>query len=271
MLSCAVMKDDIFGQVRIVPISQIGAFEWGENASAAEQQVVRHPFLAIEIEDDSFLLLEETAAYESLKLAGVAHLPIQVCPSAQVRLAVGKLSLIGFSCDDLSRLVAQHPEQMAVDSVGSRTPEGCVSAGLDFPDREPAVLHLRHSTRLGCPVPMEYLFRCILSKGGFLPEMELAGNSETPLKMIVPSARLSLPEFSLDDLISASVSERFFPPGVIRASVSKRVLNIDFPLTVLQSDRSTAEIESFLRDLIFYREQTCRTSFFEGQVYILNR
>ncbi|MCP4685079.1 MAG: hypothetical protein GY867_06465 [bacterium] len=265
------MKDDIFGQVKIVPISQIGTFEWAETSAATDQEVVRHPFLAIRIEDGSFLLLGETAVFENLKRFGVKHLPLQICPSGQVRLAVGRLEIVGFDFRDLTRLAAQHPEQMALESVGSEIPEGCVSALIEFPEREPLAIHMRHSTRLGCPVPLEFLFRSILTKGRYLPEVELAGSSDTPLKVVVPSARLTIPRFSLDDLINASLSERYFPPGIVRASAGRRVLNVDFPTSVLMSDRSTAEIESFLRDLIIYREQTCKTSFFEGQLYLLNR
>ncbi len=265
------MKDDVFGQVKIVPLGQIGTFEWRESPVTAEQEVVKHPFLSVRIEDGSFLLLEETAAFESLKKIGVGHLPLQVCPAAQVRLTLGRLLLIGFDYDDLIRLAAQHPEQMVVETIDCKCPEGCLSALIEFPDRQPLALHMRHSTRLGCPAPLEFLFRSILRKGRYLPEVGLVSNSDTPLKMVVPSAWLTIPGFSLEDLISASISERYFPPGIIKASAGRRVLNIDFPLSVLMSDRSTAEIESFLRDLILYREQSCKTSFFEGQVYILNR
>jgi hypothetical protein len=50
-----------------------------------------------------------------------------------------------------------------------------------------------------------------------------------------------------------------------------RVFNIDFPVSVLESDLPGAEKETFLKDLILYREQGCRTTYFEGPVYILNR
>jgi len=270
LLSCRGMKDDVFGQVRIVPVGQIGTFEWKESLVTTDPNVVRHPLLAIRIEDGSFLLLEETDLFESLRQSGVGHVPLQVCPADQVRLTSGHLLVTGFGYEDLTRLVAQHPEKMVVDADTGR-PEGCISVTIEFPDRKPLVVHMRHSTRLGCPAPLEYLFRSIFSKGRYLPELDLSGSSETPLKVVVPSARLTIPKFSIEDLITASISERYFPPGIVKASAGRRVLHIDFPLSVLRSDRSTAEIESFLKDLIFYREQSCKTSFFEGQVYILNR
>lgn len=264
------MKDDVFEQIRIIPVGQIGRFEWEEPA-AYEQGVVKHPFLAVVVEENSYLLLEETASFEALKAQGVGHLPLQVCPSDQIRLVSDRLNLTGFDFDDLARLVAQHPDQMSIEPVGTPPPEGSVAAEIEFPNRGPLTLLLRYSTRLGCPVPLEYLFRAILRKGRFLPDIDLVSRAGTPLKVAMPSARLSIPRFSLDDLINAASAERYFPPGVIRASAARRVLNIDFPLSVLTSDRSTAEIESFLHDLVFYREQSCKTAFFEGQLYLLNR
>lgn len=265
------MKDDVFGQVKIVPVGQIGMFEWTDSAAAVEQSVVKHPFLAVRGEDDNFLLLEETADFENLRVLGVKYLPLQVCPSSQIRLDFRKLLLIRYDFDDLKRLAAQHPDQMTITSVESNPADGWISARIEFPDRTEKSIQMRHSTRLGCPAPMQHLFRSILSKGRYMPEVDLVGSNDTPLKVIVPSARLTLPRFSLDDLRSASVSERYFPPGIVRSSAPGRVLNIDFPLSVLCSDRSPTEIESFLRDLIVYREQSCKTSFFEGQLYILNR
>ena len=104
-----------------------------------------------------------------------------------------------------------------------------------------------------------------------MPELRGSARANTPLKAVSPSAWLTLPEFSLDDLASAAASERFFPPNIIRAITSQRVFNIDFPLSVLGSDMPLEEKESFMRDLVLFREQSCRTAFFEGRVYILNR
>lgn len=271
LLSCQLMKDDVFGQVKIVPIGQIGTFEWTDPAEVVEQTVVKHPFLAVGSESDSFLLLGETAEFENLRRLGAKYLPLQICPAPQIRLGFRKLLLLGYGLDDLIRLAAQHPEQIAIATIDTTCPEGWIAALIEFPDRTQKAVQMRHSTRLGCPSPMQCLFRSIVAKGRYLPEVDLAGSNDTPLKVAVPSARLTLPRFSLDDLRSASVSERYFPPGIVRSSAPRRVLNIDFPLSVLTSDRSGSEIESFLRDLIVYREQSCKTSFFEGQLYLLNR
>ena len=84
LLPCQLMKDDVFGQVKIVPIGQIGTFEWTDSAEVVEQTVVKHPFLAVAGENDSFLLLEETAEFENLRRLGGKNLPLQTCPALSI-------------------------------------------------------------------------------------------------------------------------------------------------------------------------------------------
>jgi len=62
-----------------------------------------------------------------------------------------------------------------------------------------------------------------------------------------------------------------FPPGIITVQANARVLDVDFPVSVLKSHIPPAEKEAFLRDLLTLRRRACRTTFYEGRILLLNR
>ncbi|MBU0984296.1 MAG: hypothetical protein KKA42_10535 [candidate division Zixibacteria bacterium] len=263
-------------QVRILPAESILPFEWsdGLNHRTSELQsddaVVHHPF-AVVSSNDSFVLLEETARFQTLCQAGIAHFPVQVCSGESVGLVGERLALIGFGADDLGRLIAAHSDQLCVNP--DREPSGSewMKAAIQFSNQPESRLWLRHSTHTGCPAALSILFRGIRGKGAYIRIIDPSAHPDTPFKVMAPSGWISLPSFGLDDVMAAAVSERLFPPDAIRINCAYRVLNIDFPMSVLRSDIPLEQKQAFLRDLMLFREQTCRTSLIEGRVYILNR
>ena len=91
------------------------------------------------------------------------------------------------------------------------------------------------------------------------------------MKVTKATAYLTPPSFALEDLTAAATSDRLFPPNVFRPLTGYKVINVDFPLSVLRSDIPRDDKESFLRELIRFRAQSRKTAFVEGRVYILNR
>ena len=139
-----------------------------------------------------------------------------------------------------------------------------------FENQDPLWVYLRNSTLNGCPLPLDAIFRLIQARGRYAPFFEYGENCDAVLKIDPPRGVVSLPKFSLDDLKSAALAERLYPPEIIKVYSNTRIVNIDFPVSVLSSDLPLTDKESFLRELITYREQSNKTAFFEGQVYILN-
>jgi hypothetical protein len=65
-------------------------------------------------------------------------------------------------------------------------------------------------------------------------------------------------------------SDNLFPPNIIEAKSDCRILNIDFPMSVLLSNAPTDEKELFFKELVNLRLQSRKFSYHEGQVYIFN-
>ena len=155
--------------------------------------------------------------------------------------------------------------------VAQQRSAGYIQLMIEFPGRAPQTLYFRDSGRTGCAASLDLFFRYILQHGDFRPVVELRETDETVFRGVSFSAFLSLPPFGLEDLETAAKTDRLFPPNIISVQTESRVFYIDFPQSVLRSDISIREKETFLRDLLRLREQSRRTWHYQGQIYILNR
>jgi hypothetical protein len=273
------MDSKVLAQIKILPAESILTYEWpGSPQKALEVDldslsVVRHPFLVTPIDDDTYLLLSETGHFRALNEAGLDFFPVQVCDAETVRVNRHRLGFDTFSYDDLSRLAARYPDQIALRDGDPQSSEPLGFVGLDFKfaDGRRVQTYLRHSSRVGCPLPLEYLFRTVTQNGRYLSIVDGGDGSDSLTRLATIAATVTMPEFSLEDIKSAAQSERLFPPGIIDAVSTRRILDIDFPIRVLKSNIAVSEKESFLKDMILLRRQSRRTAVYEGQVYLLNQ
>lgn len=273
------MDSKVLAQIKILPAESIAVYEWPGSPQKAldidltSLSVVRHPFVVTRIDEDSYLLLSETGHFRALREAGLPYFPVQVCDSDEIHVTQRRLGLDQFTFDDLNRLAARHPEQVALREGAPQKsgPLGFIGLDFKFADGRRVQAYLRHSSRVGCPPPLEHLFRAVVQKGRYLSIVDDAQDGDSLTRLAKVAATVTLPQFSLADMKSAAESERLFPPGLIDAASTRRILDIDFPITVLTSNIAIAEKEAFLKDMILLRRQSQRTAVFEGQIYLLNQ
>ena len=271
----------VLSQIQMIATDRILPFEWpgsdvfGGDGSLSwnDLDLIRHPFPVASLTDGNYLLLEETDEFRAHTEGGLDVLPVQVCSLESLKTKTDRLGLVNFTYDDLLRLAGKSPEQIFVRESGEKQPAGAahVEVGFSFKGRPPVSVWLRHSSKAGCPGPLAQIFRVILQQGRYIPITHIADRPDALTRNIPVSATITLPSFTLNDLMSAASADRLFPPGIIRVAPGCRVLNIDLPVSVLKSDVPIEDKELYLRELIVLREQWRRTSFYEGQVYLLNR
>lgn len=273
------MEPNIYTQLRLLDTDQLYPFESVrllENRMTVdldEISFLRHPFLVTAMDGDDYLLLEQTEHFCALTEAGLAHVPVQVCPSESLAVVSSRVGLTSFDHADLFRVAARHPEQIQVrtpDPEESRT-EGDIILEFEFPDEGKFDVHLRHSSRAGCPASLETLFHAMMTCGQWAPVVEISAMEDTVTRLTQYSATVTIPAFSLDNLKTAATAERLFPPGIAGVESNWRALNIDFPMSVLTSPIPIEEKQRFLRELIILRRRTRRTSSYQGRIYLLNR
>jgi len=118
---------------------------------------------------------------------------------------------------------------------------------------------------------LEKLFRAIAQDGRYLSLVDHFADDDSLTRMAVLTATLELPPFSLEDLKVAASADKRFPPGILRVATNRRILDIDYPMSVLVSNISASEKEAFFRDMMVLRQQSRKTVVYEGQVVLLNQ
>lgn len=231
--------------------------------------LVRNPFPVIRVKE-SYLLLEDTDLFEALMRQGLRHLPVQVIPEEMVTLTPTSLGLQRYSIQNLRRTAAARPEMIKLAENGN-CPNGFVPALLTYGDDRKQWIHLRHSGRVGCPTSLMILMREIITSGDYFVLGEATEDQGSVVKYPRPDATLTLPSFTLDDLKSAALSERYFPVGMLRMRSGCRILNLDFPVNILCDEISTDEKQAFVQELVWMRERAQKTFMIDGRVYLLNR
>jgi hypothetical protein len=262
--------------LRLLDVERIVCFDWSLTSDGSsdneESRLIRHPFPVLDLEDGSFLLLHDSDRFRYLVKSDLSHLPVQVCTRKSLRVNSPRLALVNFTYGDLQEFAEAHRGIVLLDEPDSSALHSeYLHVHFDFPRHRSLIVHVRHEHETGCPAIIGYLFQHILRKGTYLPDGGSGNFSDTVLRSQTFSGHLTLPPFNLTDLERAAFTEQFFPPYVIAVQTDRRVFNIDFPLSVLRADIPIEEKEQFLKDMVLIREQSCRTTFFEGQVYILNR
>ncbi|HKK20711.1 MAG TPA: hypothetical protein VJ983_04495 [candidate division Zixibacteria bacterium] len=268
------MDSSVLTHLRIFDVDEILPFEWGEPSdSQSDETLIRHPFLVASLEEgEGYLLLDRAEEFRALVASGVPQLPIQLCADSDIELHIPRLGVTGFTEEDLNRLAMKHPDQIQIgDSEASaHHDQQFWQTVFAFGDSAPVNVWLRHSTQAGCPYPLEFIFRSIEQKGRYQPITGRLSDSGGVTRTTSYSATIELPSFGLTQLKRVALSDRLFPPRVVKAVPSYRVLHIDFPIAVLKSEISLSEKEAFLRELIGLREQSLKTEFYQGRIYLLN-
>lgn len=266
------MMNSILQQIQIVDVQSVMPFECSlvqVEPISLMPSLVRNPFPVIRIHD-SFLLLDDTDLFEALVRQGLKHLPVQVIPEVLVSVNPTSLGLQRYTARNLRRTASIRPEMIKLADKGD-CPTGFVPALVTYADDYKQWLHLRHSGRVGCPTSLMILMREIITTGDYFVLSERSDQQDGIIRYPRNDATLTLPSFTLEDIKSAALSERYFPVGVIRVSSGCRAFNLDFPMNVLCDNISTDEKQAFVRELVWMRERAHKTAMIDGRVYLLNR
>ncbi len=273
------MDLNIVSQIRVVDHNRILPFESLDikndisNLSLEEINLFQHPLLVTKYKED-YMLMRDTSYFESLRRIGLKHFPIQIAPPDHLSLKINKIGLIGFTYENLLHLAGKFPSRINISKNKNDFPGNShLKVVFQFDDGTKLKNYyafLRHSSRLGCPQSLENLFRSIRSYGDYMPIIERNASDSSLMRTSSFSGTMSLPSFNLNDIYSALESDHLFPSYIIDAKSDCRILNIDFPMSVLTSDASTNEKELFFKELVNLRLQSRKLSYYEGQVYIFN-
>lgn len=270
------MNSDLFNQIRILPIDRIIPFEQlpsiDPDLTVSDCHLVRDPFLVAPLDNEHYVLLDDTDTFAELISCGVTEVPVQIIGCNQVSITSPRLGLDGFSFEDLSRLALEHPEEIRLsEKLDNTTNDTALRLCFDFADRPPVYAYLNCPDSGGCPRALQLIFETIEHRGGYQPEVRLDGLTPRLMRRRNYTCLLTLPNPTLADIEQAALDRMYYPLRTVSVSTAVRALQIDLSVAVLTSDLPLSEKEAYLRDLIVYRHQSSRTSSYEGRIYLFNR
>lgn len=272
-LSISVMNKEIIQTMKILPIDIICPFEWNtypkESVEIDDIQLIRHPFLVTPLSEGKYLLLEESAEFYSFKQAGITQLPVQIIQRENLSIQQKTIGIYAFEENDLGDILTSSSGHIS-----------CILSTSDSDEKDSVCLYLAdkkylirstQGNQLGCPIAITKLFEYFEQNGGYRMLNQQDSLSDSLMKIHRFTSSIELPEVGFENLVEAAQNNNLFPPSAYKVTADVRILFIDFPISALMSENSILEKEIFLRELILLREQTEKTSIYQGRVYLMNR
>lgn len=273
---CKDMVRNILSRISIMPLDKLLPFEWEQDDNEAkfskwiESDMIHHPVRITPVDNENYLVLDQNGIYYQALQKELENIPVLICDHKELNIMSGNLGLVNFDRHDLIRLAEKHPDQIIINEKLKSKNDLYLLFKFSFFDDSTQKVYLRNSTQTGCPFPMELIFRSVLENGRVVPFLGRRKKSDSLTRIQNIRSFVELPDFSLLDLKNAAQSERYFPPDVIRVQSQMRVFNIDYPLSILSSDISIDEKRAFLKEMVNLREQSQKTAYYQGKIYLLN-
>jgi hypothetical protein len=271
------MDRNILSRLRIVPTSAISTFEQVPDGGhglvdpfGLDRGIVRHPFQVFPRPGSDHLLLTQADIFRALVKSGVQHVPVQECRPEEVTFSTSELGLSGFGRTELDKLLARNPEALRLADKGRAKVNGYLRLQFRFRDGGKVLVAVRNPVAHGCPLGLDLLFRSFAACGGYTQMPSVSSDSSGLVRVACYESTVSLPDIGLSDACAAADSDRLYPHLITRVSTVARILNIDVPISVLNSEAPLAQKEEFLREMVAMRIQARRTEYFQGPVYLLN-
>ena len=269
------MHKDIFKNLRIIPVSQIFPFEWNQQKGKSDELLecnhIRHPFLVTRTDVNKYILLENSCDFYAYQSLGLKELPVQLVQADKLVLSGGEIGLYAFDSDDIEQIVEYsggsiYSDKNRPDNKFLKLTQIEISIG-DTKEN----LYLSNFESGGCSVSLENLFRYFEKHGGYRLIKSKKALSDSLTKIHLFKAKFNLPSIRLADIIEAVKVGNLYPPMITSVLTPVRMFNIDYPVSILKADISVKEKEEFLKELLQLREQTEKTSFYQGSIYLFNR
>jgi hypothetical protein len=268
----------------ILPVEKLVLHEYHDSqrtpplaAAIKSSNILRNPPIVIQLKDGSerFLVLDGANRLTALKSLGVPHIVVQVveADSPGVDLSSWNHVIWGISQDelldrlmDIPNLILQPTDceralrtLMDIHSVAVV----CCPNRQAYDIRTPRLL-LIHHVELWNEIVNCYQNHAYVDRTRII-DIESLKSFYTDL-----SGLLILPSLRVDQLMSVASNGQYMPPGSTRFTISPRVLQLNFPLDELASDRSLTEKNVILQQLVQERLSEKKVRFYEESTYLFD-
>ena len=252
--------------LRVVPLELIRRHE-EIDPFRVEQLVSRinmdniqvNPMVCAQAEDGTYVLLDGATRTEALKGMGLEHAVVQIVDPERVTLETWHHVVLNSPTRLILEDIEARPELQLTDHVG-----------------EPPRIHLvdgGYSSVRGVGVSPNAAISALVHT--YIGKWSVSRVVDPTLDSVAwgfPdwSVVVEFPTLSIEDVISAAVSEDLLPAGVTRFLVDDRALRLNVDLGLLRSDSAIEDKQRSLEELLEKRAHEGRIRRYEETVFILD-
>lgn len=217
-----------------------------------------NPMMCLEASGGDLVLLDGATRTESIKALGLKHAVVQIVDPVRISLGTWHHVVRGV---DTAEAVASIEDGDGISLVkGVGTPAVHTHDGDSFR----VTSHTLSDNAALSSLVGSYIGKWTVSRSPD-PRVE-AVTSRFPDWAII----VEFPTLTVDDVMKAAVENDPLPAGVTRFVVPERALRLNLPLAILDSDRSVAEKQIALDELLEKRAREGRIRRYEEPVFILD-
>ncbi len=238
----------------------------------AESESISIPIPLMEVADNFYLLLQDSAILEAAARLGITALPAQVSIRKSKTAVFGEIYAEGFTNDLIVRFTSEFPRDTMVltSRKDIRMYEKYDILAINVNGDSDSFLAFRRG-REGHFSRLLLEFLDFIGKHCRYTQSIYNGTFPTAnLKQPRYWSRLRLENMSIDSLISAGQQGTLFPANMLHFDSGYRIIGVDFPVAILNEKVPVKEKEKFLKDLISFRFRTCHPEFIGSGVFLLN-
>ncbi|UCD94555.1 MAG: hypothetical protein JSU69_00450 [Candidatus Zixiibacteriota bacterium] len=234
--------------------------------------VIRNPFALAPIEDRKYLLLEDTALMEAVRMEGFTHIPAQIVPFSESLESTADMLIGGMQpvyLDDFRKLF---PRDCAIGSGEADSGSEKFSTVISFSMKENQnLLICFRKNGAGVISPAVFSFFDYLKRHCTLIEKVYPGEVRAiNLKQATGNCIMEAANITERDIHFAADRGLLFPSGLLKLEYGCRIMRIDYPVGILKADATLREKEQFLHDLVNYRLSSGCSRFLRSGIYLLN-
>lgn len=257
--------------LRVVPMESVVPHEEADGHRverlmgrlSADEVLINPPVVAAV--HDHFVLLDGATRMAALRELGFQHAIVQVAPSGGLRLETWCHVILDITPDRLVHVLGRvSAARLEEDGEGDGDPTMCT---LRLVDGRTFIVH---------PTEGRHPFTALNPLvGAYLGASMIARTTDATLDTAVTSypdaaALVVFPRLAVDTVFAAARDGHRLPAGITRFIVAGRVIALNAPLSPLRTERTVAEHNEWLHDLIAARRARGRIRHYPEAVFVLD-
>lgn len=240
-----------------------------------EATILRNPPIVAEAGNDMFVVLDGATRTTAIKQREIPHIAVQVVPYGSKSAEIGSWYhvLPKTQAEIVLSYVRQHPfssEVVSVADARAKLQSGECCVGVTTSQDNALVLYAPPDAETA---DLAATLRHVVSLYGGAGEIHRIVNEDlldVVSKNEEGSGVVLFPTFTPAQIIQFATSKNVLPAGITRHLITGRALNVNVPIEILSSNKTTAEKKTWLHSWITEKVMNKKARFYHESVFVFD-